>query len=195
MCWTTKESCATFEVFKLSSAVTLACAVRKLLHFCCTVKPCGTGSPDCEHTQRECLIQDKSCQTLTCGGMTPPQMTRISGLFSFRSSWTSSGTRVLCPAASVLTPTQWTSASTACWATSRGVFAPEWREKKKPAHYGWVGNIWFKQSRMLYVSFYKAGFARFYKWTSSSRNNTNKYIIKNLGLSQCVWRFHYCLRL
>lgn len=53
--------------------------------------------------------------------MTPPHITRISGLLSFRNSFTSSGTSVLCPAASVLTPTQWTSASTACWATSSGV--------------------------------------------------------------------------
>lgn len=57
----------------------------------------------------------------TWGGMTPPHMTRMSGLPRALSSLMSSGTRVLCPAASVLTPTQCTSASTACWATSRGV--------------------------------------------------------------------------
>lgn len=59
----------------------------------------------------------------TCGGITPPHMTRISGRPRALSSLMSSGTRVLWPAASVLTPTAWTSASTACCATSRGVWA------------------------------------------------------------------------
>ncbi|KAG5846377.1 hypothetical protein ANANG_G00114280 [Anguilla anguilla] len=54
--------------------------------------------------------------------MTPPQMTRMSGRLRLRSSLMSSGTRVLCPAARVLIPTQCTSASTACCATSRGVW-------------------------------------------------------------------------
>lgn len=53
--------------------------------------------------------------------MTPPHMTRMSGRPRALSSLMSSGTRVLCPAARVLTPTQCTSASTACCATSRGV--------------------------------------------------------------------------
>lgn len=78
---------------------------------------------------------------LTWGGMTPPQMTSISGLLSFWSSLMSSGTRVLCPAASVLTPTQWTSASTACWATSRGVCLGERKKRKthKQLRVRWAG--------------------------------------------------------
>lgn len=147
--WTTKESSTMFEAF----------TGWMLQHFCCTWRPCAVSSAHCVHTQREVLIQwwslrretqdqDKPWQTITCGGITPPQMTRISGLFSFRSSLTSSGTRVLCPAASVLTPTQWTSASTACWATSRGVCSPEWvkkiqKQRNQPTHYsGGSGKLW-----------------------------------------------------
>lgn len=70
-----------------------------------------------------CMCRRVQRRKNTCGGITPPHMTRISGRPRAVSSLISSGTRVLWPAASVLTPTAWTSASTACCATSRGVWA------------------------------------------------------------------------
>lgn len=120
--------------YSTSSSAAVSCLVQSVLNGLCLHAHGTINSALKNRTSNTAVI--KSCQTWTCGGMTPPQMTRISGLFSFRSSLTSSGTRVLCPAASVLTPTQWTSASTACWATSRGVCSPEWTDKKKePTHY------------------------------------------------------------
>lgn len=70
--------------------------------------------------------------------MTPPHMTRMSGRPRALSSLMSSGTRVLCPAASVLTPTQCTSASTACCATSRGVCGQTGRGTGQGPARGWA---------------------------------------------------------
>ena len=64
-----------------------------------------------------------SCSAGTsAGGITPPTTTMMSGRSRRASSARSSGTRVRCPAASEVTPTTCTSASTAWRATSAGVW-------------------------------------------------------------------------
>ena len=66
------------------------------------------------------------------GGITPPTTTRMSSRPCARSSAITSGIRVLCPPARVETPSTWTSFSTACRATSFGVWKSGLMSTSKP---------------------------------------------------------------
>ncbi len=66
------------------------------------------------------------------GGITPPTTTMMSGRPCSASAALSAGTSVRCPAARELTPTRWTSLSTACWATSSGVLKSGPTSTSKP---------------------------------------------------------------